>query len=254
MTAPARPVVAITGATAGIGLGVARQFALAGAAVVAGGRREERGRAVEAELRAAGLDVTYAGGDTSTAEGAASFVDRVVGQHGRLDVLVNNAGSVGPDPLAPFDAVGEAAFDEVLAVNLKGPFFATQAAARVMVAQGGGTIVDVGSAAGELVSGSMVPYAAAKAGAMFMSRCLAEALAPCGVKVHTVVMYRVASEGGRRTLEARIANLGLTGSDADAFPAQYDATAVEPEDVGRAFVRLVEHGDVMIGPGFVVRP
>jgi hypothetical protein len=67
-------------------------------------------------------------------------------------------------------------------------------------------------------------------------------------------MYRVASDGGRRTTEARIARQGLDPADAQVVRDEYESGAVQPDDVGAAFVAMVERPGVLIGPGFVVRP
>lgn len=250
MTSPR--VVAVTGATAGVGLGIARAFAAAGSRVVGCARHAERGQAVEDQQRAEGLDITFVAGDVRTAAGCEAFVEAVVARHGRLDVLVNNAGTVGPDPLGDLAATDERAFDEIVDTNLKGPFFTTRAAVRANV--GLTSVVNIGSVAGEMVRSDLTAYRASKAGAMFLSQCLAETLQPAGVAVHTVVVYRVASDGGRRSVEARIAGGDLDASAAEALRAQYDDTAVDPDDFGAGIVRLVDQPGVLIGPGFVVRP
>jgi len=247
-------VVVVTGATAGLGLGVATAFARAGDTVIGCGRRVTHGREVEQRLRSDGLDFTFVAADASTAAGARGFVDEAATRCGSIDVLVNNAGTVGPDPSAELAQIDEAAFDQVVATYLKGPFFAAQAAAEVMAQKGRGTIFTVGSAAGELIGADLLPYRAAKAGLMFLSRCLAAALAPSGIVVHTLVLYRVDSDGGRRTTASRIERSGLGDAEARLLWDDYEVTAVRPEDVGAAFVQMVDRPSMLIGPGFVVRP
>jgi NAD(P)-dependent dehydrogenase (short-subunit alcohol dehydrogenase family) len=249
-----RRVAVVTGATAGIGLGVATAFGQAGYSVIGAGRRVDHGLEVQGRLRGDGVDFTFVGADVSDVAATRELIETASTTHGRIDVLVNNAGTVGPDPAATFDEIDEAAFDLTLSTNLKAPFFTAQAAARVMRAHGGGAIINVGSAAGELIGGDLLPYRAAKAGLMFLSRCLADTLEPVGIAVHTVVMYRVASDGGRRTTEARIARQGLDPADAQVVRDEYESGAVQPDDVGAAFVAMVERPGVLIGPGFVVRP
>jgi 3-oxoacyl-[acyl-carrier protein] reductase len=250
----ARRVVAVTGGTGGIGLGVARQLAVAGAAVVVCGRRPEVGAAVVAELRTAGLEVAFVAADVSIPGEAEAFVAAALDAHGRLDVLVNNAGTVGPVPNAPFAEIDEAAFDAIVDLNLKGTFFTAQAAARAMAAGGGGTIINIASAAGEAPGPELIAYRASKAAVLTLSRSLALALAPEGIIVHTVSMRRVATDGGRRTLEDRLVRQGVTGAAADAARSSYAAGAVAPDDVGRGLLALVDDPTVRSGPGFDVRP
>lgn len=244
-------VVAVTGATAGIGLGITRQFALAGHQVVAAARDPERGRAVEARLRASGLDVTFVAADVTTLAGSHALVDSAVARYGTLDVLVNNAGTVGTAPHTPFGDVTEAEFDELVSTNLRSMFFTSQVAAAAMAA--GGVIFNLGSLAGETTGSGMLVYRTTKAAAMFMSECLAAALAPSGIVVHTIVVHRVASDGGRRTLEARIVGAGLAGEAADRLRREYAATASDPDDFGRRLAQLLDHPGITIGPGFTVR-
>jgi len=248
-------IVAVSGATAGIGLGVARQFAAAGHRVLGSARGVERGRTVEAELRAAGLDFTFVPADVSTTAGSQALIDAAVATHGGLDVLVNNAGTVGTRPLAPFMDVTEQHFDELVATNLRSMFFTTQLAAKAMADLGGrgGTVFNLGSLAGETVAAEMLTYRTTKAAAMFMSECLADALRPAGITVHTIVVHRVVSEGGRRTLEQRIVDIGADEAEAERLRRDYAATATEPDDLGRRLVHMLDHPGVTIGPGFTVR-
>src|SRR5207248_1442582 len=107
-----------------------------------------------------------------------AMVRHVVGEWGRLDVLVNNAGRTFFIEHADLDALTEAMWDQILAVNLKGVFFCCRAAARVMRREGRGHIVNVASVAGLTGRGSSIGYAATKAGVISVTKSLAMALAP----------------------------------------------------------------------------
>lgn len=246
-------IVAVTGATAGVGLGVAREFAAAGHHVVGSARDGARGHAIERRLRAEGLDFDFVEADVSTAAACRRFIDSVTTAHGGLDVLVNNAGTVGATPHATLGEYDEHQFDELVNTNLRSMFFTTQHAAAAMARCGGGVIFNLGSLAGETVSRELLLYRTTKAATMFMSQCLAEALRPAGIIVHTIVVHRVASDGGRRTLEARIARDSLNERDAGRLRDDYAARAVDPDDFGRSLVEMLDHPDITIGPGFTVR-
>ncbi|MDN5925901.1 MAG: SDR family oxidoreductase [Hyphomicrobiales bacterium] len=177
-------VALVTGAGQGIGAASARKLAAAGAHVVVTDIQEERARAVAEEIVAAGqsaegcrLDVTEAGDVTARA-------DEIMRRHGRIDVLVNNAG------LLRTSAVGdipEPEWDAVLAVNLKGTFLCSQAVARHMRDARRGSIVNIASLAGKATSTlGGAHYTAAKAGVLGLSRHLARELAPFTINVNAV--------------------------------------------------------------------
>ena len=117
----------------------------------------------------------------------------------------------------------------------------------------GGVIFNIGSIAGETVGRGMVAYRTTKAAAMFLSDCLAEVLRPDGITVHTIVVHRVRSEGGDRTLAARIAQDELDPEAADRLRDDYLASAVEPDELGRRLAEMLDHPGISIGPGFTVR-
>jgi NAD(P)-dependent dehydrogenase (short-subunit alcohol dehydrogenase family) len=111
-------------------------------------------------------------------------VDGTIGELGRLDVLVNNAG-VAPDN--PAEDVVEADFDRIMTVNVKGTFFAAQAAARAMIARGeGGVVVNVGSQAGAVALPGESVYCISKAAIAHMTKCLAVEWGRHGIRVNAV--------------------------------------------------------------------
>ena len=177
-------VVLVTGAQQGIGAACALAFAAAGCDVAVNWLDDRPAAERVAEgVRAAGRRAALVQGDIGTAAGCAAIVDGALAALGRLDVLVNNAGIF---PRAPFLDMTEAEWDRVLAVNLKGSAFCAQAAARAMVAAGhGGAVVNLCSSA---VRGTPVGvhYSASKNGVIGITRSMALALAPHGIRVNAI--------------------------------------------------------------------
>jgi NAD(P)-dependent dehydrogenase (short-subunit alcohol dehydrogenase family) len=173
-------VAIITGAGGGIGRAEALLFAREGARVVVndvGGARDGTGASaapasqVVDEIRAAGGEAAPSFDSVATAEGAGRIIEAALEAFGRIDVLVNNAGILRDKTLLKMD---EAMWDAVIAVHLKGTFLCTQAAARRMVAQGGGgRIVNTSSVSGLIGNFGQTNYAAAKAGIYGLTRTAA---------------------------------------------------------------------------------
>jgi 2-deoxy-D-gluconate 3-dehydrogenase len=179
-------IAVVTGASQGIGRAIALGLAQAGAHVVLAkhpeGRHDEI-KAVEAEIRALGREALIVLTDVSDVAQVRALIDRARERFGRVDILVNNAGWTG-NSLA-LD-VTEDEYDRTMASSLKSVFFACQAAARVMIPQGGGKIVNIGSNFGVVAFKSRSVYAAAKAGVHHLSRALSLEWARQGVLVNVV--------------------------------------------------------------------
>jgi len=163
-------VAIVTGSSMGIGEAIARLYAQNGARVVINSRSLERARKVADELVRAGFEALPIEADV--AEGAE--VDRMVRQTeerwGRLDILVNNAGT---SMIAPSEDLAEADWRRTLDVDLTGPFLCAQAAARVMIARGGGVILNISSILGETGLQMRAAYCAAKHGLIGLTKVLA---------------------------------------------------------------------------------
>lgn len=174
----------VTGASRGIGRALAEALAAAGADVAVTARRADALADTVASIEGLGrraaaiaLDVTdVAAIRTATAEAVAAL--------GGLDILVNNAGM---EEVRPSLEVDEALWDRILDTNLKGAFFAAQAAARVMAEAGrGGSIVNVCSLTSEVGVPTAVPYGSSKSGLLGMTRALAAEWAPLGIRVNGI--------------------------------------------------------------------
>jgi 3-oxoacyl-[acyl-carrier protein] reductase len=178
----------VTGGASGIGLACVRQLAQAGARVAVNHLPDDA-RAAEtlAALRAEGLDVIAAPGDVADAADAARMVDAAAQALGRLDYLVNNAGTPGTRTTIPptaLERITEELWDAVLAVNLRGVFRCAKAAAPHLTAAGG-AMVSIASIAGIHSPGSSMAYGASKAGVISLTRNLARGLGPA-VRVNAV--------------------------------------------------------------------
>ena len=218
-------VALVTGAARGLGNAIARALAHAGADVALGLRDVTTGGDLLETIEAMGRRALPLQMDMTRLDQISRAVDDTVAHLGRVDILVNNAG-LAPENLA--EAVREADFDLTLAVNLKGTFFASQAAGRVMIRQGGGRIVNVGSQAGFVALPGESVYCMTKAGISHLTRCLAVEWGPHGITVNAVAPTFIATPGSesfladpahRADVVERIAGLHRIGEPMDVAGA-----------------------------------
>jgi len=189
----------VTGSSSGIGRAIAEVFAREGADVVVHYNHEkDEADEVVAELEKLGRRSTAIQADIGSPGEAQRLVDAAVDALGRLDILVNNA---GVEIRGPFAEVTEAQFDLVLGVNLKGAFFAAQAAARHMIERGGGgRIINVTSIHEDVAFLEFATYAASKGGMRMFMRAICQELAPHGITVNDIAPGAIATPINKRTL------------------------------------------------------
>jgi 3-hydroxybutyrate dehydrogenase len=202
-------VALVTGSTSGIGLGIARALADAGAAVMLNGF----GDAQQIEtLRASlasdhGARVGYSGADIGKAEQIAAMVGNTVKTLGSLDILVNNA---GVQFTADVEEFPDDRWDQIIAINLSGVFHGMKAAIPVMKAKGWGRIINIASAHGLVASPQKVAYVAAKHGVVGMTKVAAIELANAGITVNAICPGWVLTPLVEKQLQDRAARDGTT--------------------------------------------
>jgi NAD(P)-dependent dehydrogenase (short-subunit alcohol dehydrogenase family) len=261
-SAPQPPVALVTGGSRGIGRGICLELARQGCAVAINfASNEEAARETQkliAGLGSSAPETQLCRGDVSSAADRARMVDEVLARWGRIDVLVNNAGITSPGRRDILEA-GEDAWDQVMATNLKGPYFLTQRVAREMIRRqdakreaGRQTIVNISSLSAYAPSTNRGDYCISKAGLHMMTQLFALRLADHGIHVFEVRpgvietdMTAAAKEKYTPLIEAGLSPIRRWGT---------------PEDIAKAVAALVtgtfpfSTGDVInVDGGFHIR-
>jgi len=190
-------VALVTGAARGLGRAIALALAEAGADVALGLRDHAADGALAAEIEGLGRRALPLQMDMSRTGEIRSAVAAAAAWFGRLDILVNNAGIA---PGNPAEDVREEDFDATVAVNLKGTFFASQAAGRLMIRQGYGRIINVGSQAGAVALPGESVYCMTKAAIAHLTRCLAVEWGQHGITVNAVAPTFIRTPGTQAAL------------------------------------------------------
>jgi 2-dehydro-3-deoxy-D-gluconate 5-dehydrogenase len=177
-------VAFVTGGNGGIGLGMAKGLAAAGAAVVIAGRNKQKAQSALAELRSVGAPAEFIELDAMEEASCRQAVQRTVERFGRLDILVNNAGTTvrkQPEELTVQE------WHLVMDTNLTSAFLCSQAAYPHMVRAGGGKVINIGSMMSVFASSYATPYAASKGGIVQLAKSLAVAWAKDNIQVNAIL-------------------------------------------------------------------
>ena len=185
-------VAMVTGAARGLGRAIALALAAAGADIALGFRDAATGAGLAGEIERLGRRALPLQMDISRMDEIGPAVAKAVERFGRLDILVNNAGVA---PGNPAREVREEDFDATVAVNLKGTFFTSQAAGRVMIEQGYGRIINLGSQAGAVALPGESVYCMTKAAIAHLTRCLAIEWGQYGITVNAVAPTFIRTPG-----------------------------------------------------------
>src|SRR5471030_1609214 len=229
-------VALITGAARGLGRAISLALAHAGADVALGLRDAHTGGGLSREIEGMGRRAFRLQMDVMNIQQIFRAVDDAVAQFGRLDILVNNAGvAIG----SPAEDVREDDYDRMLALNLKGLFFASQAAARVMIRQNGGRIVNLSSQAGFVALPGESGYCVTKAAIAHLTKCLAVEWGKFGINVNAVAPTFIRTPGTAKWLE----NDGFRSDLLSKIPL---GRVGEPIDVAGAVVFLASPAAALI--------
>jgi NAD(P)-dependent dehydrogenase (short-subunit alcohol dehydrogenase family) len=217
--------VVVTGGGTGIGRGIVRAMARAGAAVVVAGRTPEPLEASAEEARGLGAVAHVVPTDITRPGDIEALVAHTENEFGRIGCWVNNAGSARAQDVGPLIDLTEAQWDAVVDLNLKWTFFASQAAARSMARAGGGSIVNISSRSGSYPCPNTGQYGAAKAGIDSLTATMAAEWGHLGIRVNAIapgVVVTETSEGrmtpSRRRRQIQTVPLQRLGTPDDVGP------------------------------------
>jgi len=232
-------VVLVTGASSGIGAGIARELGSAGAKLLLGARRTDRIEALAGEIRAAGGTAQARALDVTDRGSMAAFAQGALDTWGRIDVLVNNAGVM---PLSPLAAGKQDEWERMVDVNIKGVLWGIGAVLPAMEAQRSGQIINIAST-GAL---SVVPTAAVYCATKFAVRALSE-----GLRQESRTIRVTCVNPG--VVESELAST-ITHEETVAAMEAYRAIALQPVDIARAVRQLIEAPEGVDTTEITIRP
>ena len=231
--------VLITGASSGIGAGLARELGAAGARVLLGARRLDRIEALAGEIREAGGSAEAMAVDVTDRAAMTAFADKAVDLWGRIDVLINNAGIM---PLSPLTAGQHDEWERMVDVNIKGVLWGIAATLPHMQRQSSGQIINVGSI-GAL---SVVPTAAVYCATKFAVRAISDGLRQESDKIRVTCV-------NPGVVESDLAST-ITHEETKGFMDEFRAIALQPADIARAVRHVIEAPDGVDTSEITVRP
>lgn len=232
-------IVLITGASSGIGAATARELAAAGATVVIGARRTDRLDALSYDIRAAGGKVLSRALDVTDRADMQAFVDAALGEFGRVDVLVNNAGVM---PLSLMSSLKVEEWDRMIDVNIRGVLHGIAAVLPVMNARQSGQIVNISSVGGLAVSPTAAVYCATK----YAVRAISDGLRQENKTLRVSCIYP-------GVVESELADTITEPFAAQAMVA-YRAVALKADAIARAVRYAIEQPDDVDVNDITVRP
>ena len=236
----------VTGGSRGVGAATALMLAKAGCALAINYASDiKAAEATAARCRNAGARAILVQGDVAQDVACRAMIAQATAEFGRLDVLVNNAGTTRFVPFGDLDAVTEADWERIFAVNVRGAFQCARAARAALAADGGGVIINTASVAAYVGAGSSIPYCASKAALINLTLTLARTLAP-DIRVNAVAPGFIEGDWLVRGL----------GADYESIKAKKSSEALlnavcQPEDIAQVIMGLIA-ADKVTGQTLVV--
>lgn len=232
-------VILITGASSGIGAGIARELAKTDAILLLGARRESRLAALAEELQFNGAEVAIKALDVTRREEVTQFVEYALERWGRVDVMINNAGIM---PLSPMASLRVEEWDQMIDVNIKGVLYGIASVLPTMLAHQRGHIINVASIGALAVSPTAAVYCATK----FAVRAISDGLRQENSQLRVTCVHP-------GVVESELASTITDPAAAEAMQ-HYRAIALQPDAIGRAVCYAIEQPEEVDVNEIVVRP
>ncbi|WP_191923453.1 SDR family oxidoreductase [Pantoea agglomerans] len=232
-------VILITGASSGIGAGIARELAKTDAIMLLGARRESRLAALAEELQFNGAEVAIKALDVTRREEMTQFVEYALARWGRVDVMINNAGIM---PLSPMASLRVEEWDQMIDVNIKGVLYGIASVLPTMLAHQRGHIINIASIGALAVSPTAAVYCATK----FAVRAISDGLRQENSQLRVTCVHP-------GVVESELASTITDPAAAEAMQ-HYRAIALQPDAIGRAVRYAIEQPEEVDVNEIVVRP
>lgn len=232
-------VILITGASSGIGAGIARELAKTDAILLLGARRESRLAALAEELQFNGAEVAIKALDVTRREEMTQFVEYALERWGRVDVMINNAGIM---PLSPMASLRVEEWDQMIDVNIKGVLYGIASVLPTMLAHQRGHIINIASIGALAVSPTAAVYCATK----FAVRAISDGLRQENSQLRVTCVHP-------GVVESELASTITDPAAAEAMQ-HYRAIALQPDTIGRAVRYAIEQPEEVDVNEIVVRP